>query len=112
MLIPRPFEPLTEFNITRDSYGASMAKMTATYTLNFRLLYLPLGAGRSNYIEPMPGLIRMIAEVWDALLAVSILDGAVDIVPWGISLVGPTEDPTGNPYWGADFSFHITEFVN
>jgi hypothetical protein len=113
MLIPRASDFMSEVSMERDSFGGgSSAKMTFYYVLTYRLLYCPIGKDRTNILAPFGNMIAMIGAIWDAVLAVDVLAGCVDIVPNGIAYVGSVADPSDTPYWGADFSFRITEFVN
>jgi len=112
LLIPKPVDFMTDVSMVRKSFGGgSSAKMDFGYVITYRLLYKPIGDGRSNILAPYPQLIAMIRAIWDAILAIDVFPGCEDIIPAGISMVGPTEDPTGVLYWGADFSFRIMEFV-
>jgi len=104
---------ITEFTMERNSQGGgSMALMTVTYVLNYRLLYKPLGAGRAPKLENISPLVDYIGRWWEAIITIDILDGAVDIVPAGIYNMGAVKDPAENLYWGADLSVRVTEFIH
>lgn len=110
-LMPLPAY-ITDMEMERDSYGAGDAKMTVTYTLNYRLLYQPAGAGRSNTIDQVSGLVGMVGKIWDAVLAINTLTGAVDIYPQGINNMGLVNDPSDVNWFGADIALRVIEFVN
>ena len=98
---------------TRDSFGGSSAKMTLSYTFNYRLLYKPVGTGRTMTLEQIAGLVAMVGLIWDAILAIDTITGCEDITIESLdSADGSVEDPSGNLWWGYDMGFRITEFVN
>jgi len=103
---------ISEFTMVRESFGGgSSAKMTVTYVLNYRILYKPLGAGRAPQLENISPLVDMIARWWDAVLAIDVFDGAVDIIPNTITGMGAVKDPSEDNWLGADVSVKVMEFV-
>jgi len=110
LLIPLP-NFVTNFNMERDSYGGgSTAKMTVTYNLNYRLLFAQAGSGRD--LEYFDNMVSMVALLWDAILAIETLTGAIDLVPAGITNMGLINDPAEHEYYGCDIAVRVTEFVN
>lgn len=111
LLIPLP-NFVTDFNMSRDSYGGgSTAKMTVTYNLNYRLLFAPAGSGRD--LEYFDNMVSMVGLLWDAVMAIELITGAVDLIPAGLSNMGLVNDPAEqNEYYGCDVAFMVTEFVN
>lgn len=109
-LIPLPGF-VTDFNMTRDSFGGgSTAKMTVTYTLNYRLLFCPIGGGRDlQYFDDM---VTKVGLIWDAIVAIDTLSGSIDVIPNGMSNMGVVNDPSGGDYYGCDLALLVTEFVN
>jgi hypothetical protein len=104
---------MSEFTMERNSQGGgSEAKMTVTYVLNYRILYKPLGAGRAPQLENISGLVDLIGRWWDTILAISVFEEAVDIIPYTITAMGAVKDPSEESWWGADVSVKVTEFVN
>jgi hypothetical protein len=110
-LMPLP-DFVTGFEMVRDSYGGANAKMTVSYTLNYRLFFKPAGTGRTMILEQLPGLVAMIAAIWDAVLAISTIAGCEDIIPLDVSTIGVVNDPGDNAWWGCDMAFRVKEFVN
>lgn len=110
-LLPLP-NYITDFEMVRDSFGSSDAKMTVVYTLNYRLFYKPVGTGRITTIEGVSGLVEMVGLVLDAVLAIDTLDGAVDITPQDVTNMGIVNDPSDNQWHGCDIALRVTEFVN
>ena len=112
LLIPLT-QYVSDFTMERDSFGGgSVAKMTVTYTLNYRFLYKPVGTGRENILEVFSAMVDMVALIWDAVLAIDVIAGAIDIIPISPVGMGVVEDPSAMPYWGCDLSFQVMEFVN
>jgi hypothetical protein len=103
---------VTDMTVTRDSFGGPVAKMTLTYNLHYFLYFKEWGAGRAGALEYYDGTIDMIAAIWDAVLDIYILNGAVDILPAGISSIGMVIDPAGNQFRGCELIFAVTEFIN
>lgn len=111
-LIPLP-NFITDFEAVRDSFGGgSTALQTVMYTLNYRLLYAPAGAGRGDVLEWVSGLTLMVGYIFDAILAVDVLEGAVDITPAGITNMGLVNAPDDRSFYGCDIAVRVTEFVN
>jgi hypothetical protein len=111
-LIPLP-DFVTNFVMIRDSFGGgTTAKMTVSYTLGYRLLYKPVGAGRE--LEYYDNLVSMAGLIMDAILAIDTLTGLVDIEPEanGIINMGVVNDPAGNAFLGCDIRMRVKEFVN
>ena len=110
-LVPLP-DYIPDMNISRDSYGSAEAKMTLTYTLHYRLFYKLAGAGRAPAVEYYDGMIDMIAAIWDAVLAINTITGALTVDPAGVVGIGVVLDAAGNSFLGCDLSFAVSEFVN
>ena len=109
-LIPLP-DFLTDYAMERDSFGGgSTAKMTVNYTLNYRLCYAPVGAGRP--LEWFDNMVSMVGLIMDAVMAVDTLGGTVDIVPAGVRNMGIVNDPGDAGFYGCDLAFKVEEFVN
>ena len=110
LIIPAP-NYLTNFSMTRQSYGGgSSAEMDVSYTLNYRLLFAPVGAGR-GFIGVVDVMVDKLALFLDAVLAIDTIDGCEDITPDGVSNFGVVTDPAGNNYFGCDISLNILEFT-
>lgn len=104
---------ITNFVMERDSFGGgSSAKMTVTYTLNYRLYHSPVGDGRTNIFSGFADLVAKVSAVWDAVLAIDVFVGAIDIIPVGVSQPGYVDAPDGSLWIGCDLSFRVAEFVN
>ena len=74
LIIPAP-NYLTNFSMTRQSYGGgSSAEMDVSYTLNYRLLFAPVGAGR-GFIGVVDVMVDKLALFLDAVLAIDTIDG-------------------------------------
>jgi len=104
---------VTAFAMERDSFGGgSEAKMTVSYTLNYRLLYAPEGQGRAGTLENYDNMVALVMAFWDEVMAIDEFSGAVDIVPAGISNMGLVNDPADNQWIGCDIALRCIEFVN
>ena len=104
---------VTAFEMVRDSFGGgSEAKMSASYTLNYRLLYAPAGQGRAGTLENYDNMVALVTAFLDAAMAIDELTGAVDIVPAGITNMGLVNDPADNQWIGCDIALRVLEFVN
>ena len=110
MLIPLPTF-MTDYTMTRDSYGGASAMLTVEYTLNYRLCYAPIGAGRNGILDLYDDVIAMAAKILDKFHDVGVFTGCEDIQPVSIINLGVVNDPAENQYYGCDLSFRVLEFV-
>jgi len=102
---------VTNFTVEFDSFGSgATAKMTVTYELNYRLLYAP--AGSAQALSLFGDMVAMVGLIWDAVLAVVTISGAIDIMPAGIINMGLVNDPAEGSFYGCDLAFQVKEFVN
>lgn len=108
VLMPRPDNFVTDFNVVRDSTNGLK---TATYTLNYILLYDVVGMSR-KLSDDWSDMIEMLFSVLDKIISNDNLSGAVDITPRGIGSIGPLSDPAGEIHHGAEIALIVTEFIN
>ena len=111
-LFPEPVAFMTDFVMERDSYGGgSTALMTVTYDLHYTFLFAPIGAGRTG-LDIYDEMLAKVTLILDAVLAVDVMNGTVDIQPVEVVELGPVPDPAGNQYLGCRMTFQVQEFVN
>ncbi len=110
-LIPSPGEPpfVSEFEIERVTFGHSLAGQNATYRLNYKLLYKPVGTGR-GLKDVIPGLTTMAVNVVEAIQSAVTLNGAVT---WKARLDNMViiTDPSGTPWDGWNISIEVLDFI-
>jgi len=114
IVIPLP-DFVTNFSLDDMTLGApSVREMTVSYTLNYRLLFIEAGAGRSNTIEALNGLTTMIGLFLDAVLAMDTQTGVEDLVPSAsaVTNMGLVNAPDDTEYYGCDFHLDCIEHVN
>ena len=116
VLLPLP-NIVTDFSLVRDSYGGgTTAKMTSTYTLNYRLLYQAVGTSTGLTLTAFLGMTEMIVKILDKVIALDVLDAdydeVVDVVPVSVLNMGIVNDPSDRAFYGCDFAFMVTEFIN
>jgi hypothetical protein len=116
VMIPMP-NIVTDFSMVRDSFGGgSTAKMTVSYNMNYRLLYEPVGLNQGKTLKVFDGLMKMIGLILDAVLVIDVFNAThteiIDIVPVSVTNMGIVNDPSDRSFYGADFQFMVTEFVN
>ena len=112
IMMPLP-EFVTEIEMERDSFGGgSTAKMTVTYTLNYRFFLAEVGAYRNNSLDWMVDIVERVAKIMDAIIGIDTLIGAVDLVPGRIINMGVVNDPSEKQFFGCDISVEVKEFVN
>lgn len=102
---------VTDLSVARDSFGADMAKMTISYSLNYRVCYAPVGSNRGG-LEHVGGMIVLFGSLLDALLGVVNFSGSVDFELPGAVNFGIVTDPAGNSFWGFDLAIRVSEFIN
>ena len=112
MLLPDPADFVSGFEVIRESFGAGTdCKYTATYTLNYILLYAQVGSGRNTVLEKYSGMVSMAFAFYDAVLSSTSLTGAVDFEPGTINRFDIIN------WGGVDFhscgvSLAVKEFIN
>ena len=106
---------ITNFVLVDKVLGVpSTRSMTVTYTMNYRLLFAKVGEGRTNILEAYNGLSAMVGLILDAILAMDTTTGVEDLVPGtpAITNLGQVLAQDALIYYGCDFHFDCTEFVN
>ncbi len=109
--IPSPSAPsfVTDFSITHVTYGQSTAAQDARYTLNYKLLYKPVGEGR-GIKDVTPGLMNMAADIVEAIQNKVTVNGAVT---WKARLGEAVlvTDPIGTTWDGWAISVEVLDFI-
>lgn len=102
--------PFTFNEITFESFGGSIAKKNANYTLNYLLVYGLAGSGSTKVLENFAGMIGLAADVVERVVDLDTLTGAVE---WSAS-IGDTAvlDWNGKSFNSVQIRISITEFVN
>lgn len=110
ILIPIPGQEVSNFSATRESYGGgSSALINCEYDLNYYLLYCEAGSGRTG-LDFEEARIEMVQAIWDAILAIDTITGAVDVWPTGNVNFVTLQDPSGNQFLGCQIVAHVKEF--
>ena len=103
---------ITDFVVERMSFGGgSTAKMNVSYTLTYRLLFAPVGAGR-GFKGVIDVMVDKLALFLDAVLAIDTFGGGIDIEIVGVTNFGVVGDPADDDYFGCDIALRVLEFVN
>jgi hypothetical protein len=113
VLYPLIGEGMVEFNApVLASFGTGNgARKDLSYTLHYRLLYLPVGTER-GLKEVYSGMFDTVANIINAFLQTDALaDYAIDIVPRIASRESVVSDNSGNKYYGANIDFDVREFA-
>ena len=101
---------ISNFELEYDSQGSGdMALMTVHYDLTYRLHYKRVGADRD--LKAVDGLTDMVVAILDAVISISTLTGAVEILPMSVK-TGVVAAPDGTGWFGADFVFRVMEFYH
>ena len=112
VIFPRPDGFISSFAVERDSFGGgSTAKMTATYVLTYRFLQAPVASGRGLFEVYNKMVINAFAFL-DAVIAVDVMSGLIDIQVNNTLNFGPVSDPAGNIFHGCDIELQVMEFIN
>lgn len=110
IMIPIPGQEVTEFTATRETFGGgSSALVDCDYDLNYYLLYCEAASGRTG-LDYEQNRLEMVQAIWDAVLAIDTLTGAIDIWPKGGVNFVTLQDPSGNQFLGCQLVFHVKEF--
>ena len=93
-------------------WSAGLRFYEVKYSLNYRLLFEPIGTGRIKTFESVAGNVAMIGAILDKLLDTNpTISGVEELLPQSVS-AGVVDAPDGAKWWGADISIRITEYVN
>jgi len=110
VLYPDIQNPITINVPKRQSFGVgSGVKKDVTYTLNYRLLYQPVGSGR-GIKDIFSGMFTMVASLYDAVQNADPVSGSIDINPRIASQSTTVLDPTNNQFYGLDIAFDVLEY--
>lgn len=110
IMYPNIESPITIAVPKRQSFGlGSLAKKDITYSLNYRLLYAPVGSGR-GIKDIYSSMFVMVAGIFDAVAVSDALTGTIDINPRISSSSTTVKDPGGNSFYGLDISFDVLEY--
>ncbi len=111
LIIPIPERYVTNLSGEDVSFGAGAALKDLRYTLNYRLLYAPIGSAQRAVIGGYAEMIAVAVNFMEAIMAISTLAGAVEIQLENVPAFGPVLDPVGTYYHGCDFALRIHEFI-
>lgn len=112
ILYPEPAGFITDFIMVRDSFGpGTSAKITVSYNMTYTFLYSAVGSGRGLF-DVYDDMVTKMGLILDAIIANDNLTGAIDFTPDEAFNFGPTADPAGSVFHGAQLVFGIVEFVN
>lgn len=108
---PRPDGFLSGLEVVHDSFGSSVAKKTATYTLTYIYAHSAVGSGRGLF-DVWSDVVAKAALILDAIISNDAIQGAaIDITPTADAF-GPVADPSGNGFHGCEIRIDVTEFIN
>ena len=110
-LIPSTSEPpyVNNASIERVTFGHSVAGQNMTYTLNYTLLYKPVGTGR-GVKDVWPQSLALAVDVIEAIQNTTTLNGAVT---WKAQLGSPVivTDPSQTAWDGWTLSIEVLDFI-
>ena len=110
VLFPLIDNPVTIAAPKRQSFGiGSVAKKDVNYTLNYRLLYAPVGSER-GVKEIYSNMFVMVANLFNAVVNNDALSGTIDIQPRIASTSTTVKDPAGSSFYGLDISLDVLEY--
>ena len=110
ILFPDPNNPISSFEVTRQSYGGGPSYLLdADYDLNYIFLYCEAGSGRTGLDYTEDRMLKVQA-VYDAILSIDTFEGGVDISPTSNVQFTSMTDPGGKEYLGCLMTFHVKEF--
>ena len=110
LLMPRPDSFVTNFSVTRDTFGADAALKTATYTLNYIFYFAPIGQGVGVF-EKYDEMITAAAIILNHLATNTNLTGSTDILPESVPAFGAMSDATGTLFHGCEIALKVQQFM-
>jgi hypothetical protein len=110
ILFPDPANPLGNFVPASISFGGGSSRlMDCDYDLNYMFVYCEIGAGRTG-LDYLEKCMEAVQDIYDAVLSIDTIDGAVDIIPNPGVQITTVSDPGGKNFLGCSLSFHVKEF--
>ena len=110
ILAPRPDNFITDFSVTRDTYGADAALKTVRYRMNYVFYFCPALQGVGIF-EKYDDMVTAAAIILNALATNTNLSGAQDILPSGIPSFGMQVDVGGTAFHGCEISLDVAQFM-
>jgi hypothetical protein len=110
VFFPAPDGFVTNPTFTPQSFGSdSQRKMDLEYSLKYRFLYAPLGAGA--FLQNYAGMLVMLCEILEAILGNSTPEGSVDMELESLNTNAMTDPAGQTQYHGAEILLRIKEFA-
>jgi len=111
ILFPQPNGFITDILVENQSFGTNaIAAINFSYSLHYVFLFAELGSG-VNQLDIYSTLIQKLEVIWEAIITNDQVTGLIDLKLNSVDGLGEIEDPAGNVYWGALFSFRCMEFA-
>lgn len=110
LLSPRPDSFVTDFSVTRDTYGADAALKSARYTLNYTFYFAPVGQGVGVF-EKYDEMVTAAAVILNHLATNTALSGATDILPSGVPSFGLQSDAMRTLFHGCEIALQVMQYM-
>lgn len=110
-LVPRPAEFITEFDFTRDTFGADAALKSVNYRLNYRFFFAPVLESMSLFSKYTQMCVAAAALWLYFATHTNNITGATEILPRAIPTFGPEADWKGTNYHGCELAFDVMQFM-
>jgi len=110
LLTPRPDNFVTEFDVTRDTFGADAALKTVSYVLNYVFYYAPVAQGMGLF-EKYDEMVTAAAVILNHLATNTNLSGSTDILPTGIPAFGAMTDAGGTLFHGCQIALKVSAYM-
>lgn len=111
VLAPRPMNFVTNFGITRQTFGADSALKDVNYTLNYLFYYFPVAAGTLLF-EKYDDMVTAAMVVLNYIAThTSPLLGTTDILPGDIPAFGEVVDAANKSFHGCTMTFRVIQYM-
>ena len=110
VLAPRPDSFVTDFSVTRDSFGADSALKSAAYTLHYEFFYAPMLQGVGLF-EKYDEMVTAAAVILNHLATNTALSGSTDILPASVPAFGAMADATGTLFHGCEIALRVMQYM-
>lgn len=110
LIIPRPDDFVSDLSISFETFGSNGgAKINTNYTLNYMFLLCEVGSGLGAF-SAFSELVSKLQTILIAINSNDAITGAVDVKINSVGRIGTITDPSGNDFFGLEFSLRILEF--
>lgn len=110
-LVPQPKDFITDFDFTRDTFGADAAAKSVKYRLNYLFFFAPALEGVSLFSKYAQMAVAAAALWLYFATHTNNIGGTTEFMPRAMPTFGPEVDWKGTTYHGCGLAFDVTQYM-